>query len=66
MTELAEREGVTASYLHRIVRLSFLSPAVLQALLAGKQRAGVNIALLREGSAIALSWRDQAKMLLPG
>ena len=66
MTELAKREWVTASYLHRIVRLSFLSPAVLQVLLTGKQRAGVNIALLRDDGAIAPSWRDQAKILLPG
>ena len=39
--ELAAREGVTPSYLTRILRLAFLAPAVTDAILKGRQRCGV-------------------------
>lgn len=66
VTELAEREGVTRSYLCRVVRLAFLSPAVVEAILAGRQRVGVTVAALMPEDAVAPSWREQAQALLPG
>ena len=36
MTELAKAEGVTASYLARILRLTLLSPKIVEALLDGQ------------------------------
>ena len=64
-TELAEREGVTRSYVARVTRLAFLSPAVTEAILAGRQRAGVTIASLVVAGAIPMCWTAQAAALLP-
>ena len=64
-TELAAREQVTASYLTRVVRLAFLSPAVTEAILAGRQRAGVTVAKLTLEDSVVADWREQAAALLP-
>ncbi|WBY08139.1 recombinase family protein [Sphingomonas sp. 7/4-4] len=66
VTRLAEREGVTRSYICRIVRFAFLSPEMVTALLAGTQRAGVSAAMLRADGAIPLSWEAQRRLFLPG
>lgn len=66
VTELAAREGVTRSYLCRIVRLAFLSPDVVAAILAGRQRATLKVAALMPEYAIALAWREQRRLMLPG
>ena len=65
-TELAASEGVTRSYIARVVRLAFLAPAVTEAILAGRQRAGVTVASLTVEGAIAPCWRAQQAALLPG
>jgi len=36
---LAKREGVSLSYFTRLVRLSYLAPDIIQAILDGRQRA---------------------------
>lgn len=66
VTRLAEREGVTRSYICRIVRFAFLSPEVISGLLAGTQRAGISAAMLRADGAIPLSWAEQRRLFLPG
>ncbi len=63
--ELARREGVTPSYLTRVVRLAFLAPAVTEAILAGRQRAGVTAASLTLGDGVPADWHAQRAMLLP-
>ena len=64
-TELAAREGVTRPYIARVVRLAFLSPAVTEAILAGKQRAGVTVARFTVEGAIPASWAAQKTLMLP-
>ena len=64
-TELAQAEGVTCSYLLRVVRVAFLSPAVLQGVLDGRQRVGTNVELLRYENSIPPRWREQDAILLP-
>ncbi|MBB5716618.1 recombinase family protein [Sphingomonas aerophila] len=64
-SDLAAREGVTASYLTRVVRLAFLAPAVIEAILAGRQRAGVTVASLTLEGTLSPDWQAQADMLLP-
>jgi DNA invertase Pin-like site-specific DNA recombinase len=65
ITRLAERDGVSATYLNRVVRLAFLSPQVTEAILAGRQRAGVSGKMLTVGTPIAACWEKQATTLLP-
>ena len=59
VTRLAEREKVTASYMTRILRLAFLSPALTKAILAGKQPAHVDVASLKLTDTVAANWADQ-------
>lgn len=61
-TELAEREKVTASYVTRVVRAAFLAPAVVDAILAGRQRLGINVRALLQPDAIPDDWARQAAL----
>jgi hypothetical protein len=46
--ELAEREGIAASYLTRVLRLTLLAPDIVESILDGRQGAEVTLARLRE------------------
>ncbi len=37
VTEIAEREAVSARYVRRLLRLAFLAPAIIEAIVAGNQ-----------------------------
>jgi hypothetical protein len=63
--ELAAREGVTSSYVTRVVRLAFLAPAVTEAILAGRQRTGVTAASLTLDTIIPPDWATQQTTMLP-
>ena len=63
--ELAAHEGVTASYVTRVVRLAFLAPTVTAAILAGHQRAGVTATSLLQEGVISSNWQLQQSALLP-
>ena len=65
-TDIARREGVTSSYVCRVLRVAFLSPAVVQGVLAGRQRVGTNVALLRFESSVPASWSEQSDQLMLG
>ena len=56
---LARREGVTASYVTRVVRLAFLSPYTVEAVLAGRQLAAINGQSLTAPDAIPMNWVEQ-------
>ncbi|KQT31029.1 resolvase [Sphingomonas sp. Leaf412] len=57
---LAAREGVTGSYLTRVVRLAFLSPALTQAILASRHPAGLDVRSLTLTGTVVASWSEQA------
>jgi hypothetical protein len=63
--QLAAREQVNASYVTRIVRLAFLSPRVIEAILAGACLPQVSGRSLTETGAVAASWDVQVSDLLP-
>jgi len=60
---LAQQEGVTVQWLLRVLRLAFLSPEVIEALVAGKLAVGVDGTALLATDAIALDWSEQEKLL---
>lgn len=64
ITELARCEGVTASYVTRVVRLAFLSPATVEAILHGRQRADVTSGGLTIGRDLPMLWSAQAHCLV--
>ncbi|MEZ5655403.1 MAG: recombinase family protein [Sphingobium sp.] len=64
-TSLATREGVTVSYLLRVVRLAFLSPTIVTAIIDGTLRADVDATKLLDAETYPFQWREQEAMLLP-
>jgi len=48
ISELAEKEGIAFTYMARVLRLSLLAPDIVEAILDGRQRPKVTLALLLE------------------
>lgn len=57
ISELAEREGIAPSYMTRVMRLTLLSPDIVEAILDGKQGPEVTLRRLLEG--FPVEWRLQ-------
>lgn len=65
ITALAKREGVNPSYITRIVRVAFLAPAVVDAILDGRQHGELDAARLQQTDAVPALWAEQVKLFLP-
>ncbi|WP_126174260.1 recombinase family protein [Altericroceibacterium xinjiangense] len=61
---LAKQEGVTRSYITRVVRLAFLAPSVVEGILAGRTKAGIDAQALLRADAFGWDWEEQEKALL--
>lgn len=57
IAELAESEGIAPSYMTRVLRLTLLSPDILEVILDGKQGAEVTLARVLEPFPAA--WNEQ-------
>ena len=62
-TSLAAAEGVTPSYLTRVLRLAFLDPAIIQMILNGSTPASLTAKRLTQPSAIAICWHEQRRTM---
>jgi site-specific DNA recombinase len=62
-TSLAAAEGVTPSYLTRVLRLAFLDPAIIQMILDGSAPAILTTKRLTQPGAIAICWHEQRRTL---
>jgi site-specific DNA recombinase len=60
---IAHEETITPSYATRLVRLAFLSPDIVAAIVAGKQPAGLTANNLMADTRLPLDWRDQRAAL---
>ena len=60
LEELAHSKGVDRSYAGRLLTLTLLAPAIVEALLAGHEREGLSLRQLRRG--IPLSWEEQREL----
>ena len=61
--ELAEAEGVTRSFVNRLLRLTLLAPDIVEAILDGRQPKGLQLEDLTR--ALPNDWEEQRKRLLP-
>jgi hypothetical protein len=61
--ELAKREGVSRSYFTRLVRLSYLTPDIIQAILDGRQPRDLTADKLLAHSRLPLTWHEQRRVL---
>ena len=59
--ELAEAEGVTRSFVNRLLRLTLLAPDIVEAILDGRQPKKMQLELT---DAISSEWEEQRKALL--
>ena len=66
VSAIAEQEGVGHSYATRILRLAFLSPGVVQAIISCRQPMWMDGGALSAPGAIALNWEHQKQQLLLG
>jgi hypothetical protein len=63
LAAVARHEGLTGSYVTRLLRLSFLSPDITRAILDGRQPPDLTAARLIRASRLPLVW-DQQKAVL--
>ena len=63
---LSKAEGVTASYVTRVIRLAFLSPEVIEAALDGKLKPSVSGSTLVNMGSVPALWDEQRKQLISG
>ena len=63
-SEIAEAEGLTRSFVNRLLRLTLLAPDIQEANLEGRQQKGMQLEELT--AALPLAWEEQrAALLLP-
>lgn len=61
IADLAEREGIAPSYMTRVLRLAFLAPDIVEAILDGRQTMPITAETFRYG--IDDDWDGQRLML---
>ena len=61
VTELAEVEGMTVSYLTRLLRLAFLDPWIVAQIIAGRQPATLDARKLTLSGELPMRWNHQRK-----
>lgn len=61
--ETAEEAGVSRSYFTRILRLTYLAPDIVQAILSGSHPPDLTAARLKAASRLPLAWQHQRELL---
>ena len=56
---IAKREGVLPNYVRRLTRLAFLSPRIVEAIVAGYQPPELTAKALTERIELPLLWSEQ-------
>ena len=59
--ELAEAEGVTRSFVTRLLRITLFAPDIQEAILDGRQPKGIQLEELARG--MPTSWEEQEKLV---
>src|SRR5437667_3507621 len=62
LQELAKRDGISRRYIRRLIRLAFLSPSLVEAILQGRQHVELTATRLTELD-LPLDWTEQHKLL---
>ena len=61
VAEIAEREGVANRYVRRVMRLAFLAPEIVEAIVAGNQPPELTAEALAERIDLPLLWTAQER-----
>jgi hypothetical protein len=60
---IADREGITESYVRRLIPLAFLAPGIIKAILEGEQPIDLSVARLTGAIKLPLDWNEQQRLL---
>jgi hypothetical protein len=60
---IADREGVSARYVSRLLPLAFLAPDIVELILEGRQPAALSVERLTNRLDLPLDWVDQRELL---
>jgi DNA invertase Pin-like site-specific DNA recombinase len=60
---LAQREGVGRTYLLRLLRLAYLAPDIVEAILAGREPQGLTVNRLMKQVQLPIGWTEQRQAL---
>jgi len=60
---IAKREGVLPNYVRRLVRLAFLAPKIVEAIVIGHQPPELTAKALTERIELPLFWDDQERVI---
>ena len=63
LKEIAAEEGVGSSYVSRLVRLAFLAPDIVTAILSGRHPPQLTANRLMDDTRLPLDWRAQRELL---
>ena len=63
LVEIAKAEGVTESYIGRLLPLAFLAPHIVESMLAGTQPVHVTTELLTKRVDMPIDWKEQVSLL---
>jgi len=65
MAEIALRESVNKSYVSRVINLTFLTPDIIESIIAGHQPVDFNVEKLTKRTDLPLEWAQQHQILIP-
>ncbi len=63
LREIAAEEGVSSSYVSRLIRLAFLAPDIVTAILNGRHPPQLTANRLMDDTRLPLDWRAQRELL---
>ena len=63
LTAFAEGQGISQSYVTRLIRLAWLAPDIVEAILDGRQPAGVTASALMRDTRKPTDWQEQRTAL---
>ena len=61
--DIAVAEGVTNSYVRKIIHRAFLAPDIVRAILNGTQPPELNLESLKKFIPLPIDWNEQRKLL---
>ena len=62
ISDLVRKASFTEDYIRRILKLAFLSPDIVEAILQGRQPLGVNLSRILRVN-LPISWKTQRELL---
>jgi hypothetical protein len=63
LTAVAAKKGISQSYATRLVRLAWLAPDIVEAILGGYQPTNLTASRLMQDTRIPTDWQDQRRAL---